>query len=170
MRPPSIAVITVGLLLTASCAHQPPGAATATVARSATAAHEQLEERQREFFAAVAAKDANRTAALFSDAAVLHVANMPPVEGRAAIHQFYGRMFGFLSASSATPESTQVSESGDMAVSIGRSANEFRGPEGPVEYAGKYVLVWRRLAGDWRIVLYGLSSNEPAAGPQGATP
>lgn len=160
MRAPSTAIAAVGLLLATSCAHQPPIAATAAAAHPATAA---LEERQAEFFAALAARDADRVAALFSDDAVLHVANMPPVEGRAAIRQFYGRMFGFLSASSATAETTQVSESGDMAVSIGRSANEFRGPEGPVEYAGKYVLVWRRLAGDWRIVLYGISSNQPAA-------
>jgi hypothetical protein len=45
----------------------------------------------------------------------------------------------------------------------GGVANAFRGPQGPIEYAGKYLLVWRKLADDWVIVLYGISSNQPEA-------
>jgi ketosteroid isomerase-like protein len=121
-----------------------------------------LEHRQSDFFAAVAARDADGLAALFADAAVVHVANMPPIEGRDAIHRFYGNMFRFLSGSSATPETIQVSDSGDLAYGIGSVSNEFRGPEGRVEYAGKYVLVWRKIAGDWMVVLYSISSNQPS--------
>jgi hypothetical protein len=50
-----------------------------------------------------------------------------------------------------------------MAYSFGRTSNQFRGPEGPVAYTGKYVLVWWKLGGQWMIVLCGVSSNEPAA-------
>jgi ketosteroid isomerase-like protein len=122
---------------------------------------ELLDQRQEEFTAAVAARDADRTAELFAEDAVLHIANRAPIEGNRAIRQFYGNVFGFMSASRATPETTRLAEGGDMAYGIGRTSNEFRGPDGPVEYTGKYLLVWRKIAGDWRIVAYSLSSNQP---------
>jgi uncharacterized protein (TIGR02246 family) len=147
---------TLALVLVAACA-QP---------RSVPGAFERdrLDQRQSEWFAAMAARDADALAALFSEGAVVHVANMPPVEGREAIRGFYERMFGFLAASRATPERTEVSASGDLAYSVGRSVNEFRGPGGAVEYVGKYVLVWERREGEWRVALYSISSNQSDAG------
>jgi ketosteroid isomerase-like protein len=141
--------------LAGACAHRQ--------AAPAEAERERLGQRQGELFAALAARDADRTAALFADDALLHVAGMPPIQGRIAIREFYSNVFGFLSASSATPEMTHISDSGDLAYGVGRVANAFRGPQGPVEYAGKYLLVWRKLADDWVIVLYGISSNQPEA-------
>jgi ketosteroid isomerase-like protein len=99
-------------------------------------------------------------AGLFADDAVLHVANMPPVQGRDAIRRFYGNLFGFLSASAATPETLHISAGGDMAYGVGSATNEFRGPQGPAVYAGKYFLVWRKVADEWMVVLYGVSSNQ----------
>ncbi len=118
-----------------------------------------LEARQAEFLDAMEARDASRVAGLFEDAAVLHVANMPPVEGREAIAGFYGNLFGFLLASAAVPERLELSEGGGMAWGIGRTTNEFMGPDGPVAYAGKYATVWRHGEGEWRIVLYSVSSD-----------
>jgi ketosteroid isomerase-like protein len=142
------------LLLGAGCSFDQP--------RALDAEWPPLLERQSEFFEAMEAKDADGIAALFSEDAVVHVANMPPVEGREAIRQFYGNLFGFLVASNAVPEETHLSAGGDMAYGFGRTSNEFRGPEGPVGYAGKYALVWYKFGGEWMIVLYGVSSNEPA--------
>ena len=122
-----------------------------------------LLERQSEFLEVMEAKDADGIAALFSEDAVVQVANMPPVEGLDAIRQFYGNLFSFLDASSAVVEETHMSAGRDMAYSFGRTSNQFRGPEGPVAYTGKYVLVWWKLGGQWMIVLYGVSSNEPVA-------
>jgi ketosteroid isomerase-like protein len=155
MRTDAAVVALVAVVLSMACAAPPAG--TDPVER------DRLDQRQREFFAAMAAKDADTVAELFSEAAVLHIANMPPIEGRPAIRRFYGNMFGFLSASTATPETLHVSAGGDLAYGVGSTSNEFRGPEGVVEYTGKYFLVWRKLAGDWMIVLYGVSSNQPAA-------
>lgn len=35
----------------------------------------------------------------------------------------------------------------------------FEGDQGRVEYAGKYLLVWEKRAGEWAIVLYSISNN-----------
>jgi uncharacterized protein (TIGR02246 family) len=121
---------------------------------------DRLEARQAEYFAAMADRDADRVAGLFAPDGVVHVANMPPVQGQAAIRQFYRNMFGFLTASTLTPEVTRVAAGGDMAFGTGSTSNEFRGPDGAVTYSGKYVLVWQRLEGDWRIAVYSISGNE----------
>jgi ketosteroid isomerase-like protein len=120
-----------------------------------------LDQRQQAFRAALEARDAERMAALFSENAVLHVANMPPIEGRRAIHRFYQRVFGFLAASNAVIEHTRVADSGDLAYSIGSVRNTFEGADGPVSYAGKYLLIWSRSGHDWTIDVYSISSNQP---------
>jgi ketosteroid isomerase-like protein len=140
------------LLLTAACTQ--PREVPTDVERA------RLEQRQDEFFAAIAAREEDRTAAMFADHAVLHVANMPAIEGRDAIRHFYGNLYRFLSASRATPDATQISASADMAYTVGRTVNEFRGPEGVVGFAGKFVLVWQLFGDDWMITLYGISSDE----------
>jgi hypothetical protein len=67
---------------------------------------------------------------------------------------------GFAPASSDV-RSVGASSSGDMAYLVGHAANEFRGPREPVAYAGKCSMVWRRRAGQWEIVLYSVSSDQP---------
>jgi ketosteroid isomerase-like protein len=137
--------------------------AAATAASAPSAARAVLEQRQQAFFAAMAARDADGVAALFAEDGVMQVAGMPPIEGGAAVRQFYGNMFGFLSASTATPTTTVIAAAGDMAYGTGSTVNEFRGQDGPLRFSGKYALVWRQLGGEWRIVLYSISSNQQDA-------
>jgi uncharacterized protein (TIGR02246 family) len=153
---PAAQVAVLALLLAGACAHQTPARAEVERGRQ--------ELRQDEYFAALAAGDAERVARLHAEDAVLHIANMPPIQGREAIRRFYQTMFGFLTASEITPESTRISSDGEMAWSAGRTSNEFRGPDGPMRYAGKFLLVWERRQGEWMVVFYGISGNEPTPG------
>jgi uncharacterized protein (TIGR02246 family) len=142
--------------------------ATACAARPqapAAAAHDiALERASSDFFAAVAARDPDRTAGHFAEDAVIHAADMPAVSGRAAIRTFYGNVFRFLGDTRSTAGTTRLAASGDMAYQTGRTTNVFQGEGGPVEFAGKYVLVWERREGEWRIAVYALSSDQrPAA-------
>ncbi len=70
-------------------------------------------------------------------------------------------MFRFIVASEAAPQTMRMSGSEDMAYSEGRVVNSFEGEEGPVEYTGKYLLVWEHRAGEWSIAVYSISNNEP---------
>jgi ketosteroid isomerase-like protein len=153
MRVVAIVVAAVAVL-TSACAHRAPPDADAAAS---------VAQRQGEFFMALSAKDVDATVAFFTDDAVLHVAGMPPIEGRTAIRQFYGNLFRFLSATTAAPETVHVSRSGDLAYSTGRASNEFQGADGLTAYSGKYVLVWTRDGGNWAIALYGVSSNQSDA-------
>jgi ketosteroid isomerase-like protein len=150
------AVVAVCAVLAGACAHRP--AASPEAERAA------LEQRQAGFLAAVAARDADRAAAFFAADAVLHIAGMPPVQGRTAIGAFYGNVFRFMAASRSTPASLRISSSGGMAWAAGSVVNSFQADQGTVEHAGKYLLVWEQHAGEWWIAAYGISSNQADAG------
>lgn len=160
-RPRVVFLRTLGIIAlavsAATCAHRP--------AVQADEDGEALQQRERDFLAAMQAKDLERTAAYFAESAVLHVANMAPVEGRAAIRQFYGNVFRFLNSSASTPEALRVASGGDMAYSVGRVTNIFQGPQGPVQYAGKYLLVWEKRENVWSIVAYSVSNNRAEGEP-----
>jgi uncharacterized protein (TIGR02246 family) len=146
--------IIVAILMLTSCASaRPPDALE----------RDPLGQRQAEFFAAMADRDATALAALFADDAVVHVAGMPPVEGRESIRQFYQNLFRFLESSRAAPGRAEVSAARDIAWTHGRVVNVFGGAQGPTEYAGKYVVVWRRQALDWQVALYAVSNNQSEA-------
>jgi ketosteroid isomerase-like protein len=141
------------LLALAACAPAP--------AVVVAAAPQRLEQRQSEFLAALSARDVERTMAHFADDAVLHIANMPAIQGRAAIGRFYENVFRFLAASDPMAELTRVSSGGDMAYTVGRVTNTFAGEQGEVEHTGKFTLVWERRDGEWWVAVYGISSDRP---------
>jgi ketosteroid isomerase-like protein len=122
-----------------------------------------LEMRQNELFAALGARNAAAVGNHFAESAVMHVANAAPIEGRAAIESFYANLFRFLDSSEMTPSVLEISREGDMAYGLGASTNVFRRGEELTSYEGKYVLVWRKFDGDWKLVLYAVSSNQAAA-------
>jgi ketosteroid isomerase-like protein len=145
----------VALLLTVGCG-QPPSA-------SLDAEWPLLLERQGDFLEAMASRDVDGIASLFTEGAVLHVVNLPPVEGRDAIVQFFGNLFGSLTASHAEVEETHMSAGADMAYSFGKTTNHFQRGEGIQSYGGKFALVWVKIEGEWVIVLHSVSSNQQEA-------
>jgi uncharacterized protein (TIGR02246 family) len=150
------AAIAALTLLAAACAHHRPALSEA--------GRDSLELRQQAFVTALVTRDADALAGVFAEDGVLHVAGMPAVEGRPAIRDFYRKMFDFLAGSAIVMDQAHVSSGGDMAYAIGQASNEFRGSQGPVAYAGKFSLVWRREAGQWVIALYSVSSDQPDPG------
>jgi ketosteroid isomerase-like protein len=148
------------LALASACATLPP-----RTAPDADAAG--LAMRERSLLEALSARDAAATSRHFAEDAVLHVAGMPPVSGRAAIHDFYHTVFRFLRASEPESETLRVSSGGDMGYGTGRVTNVFDGEGGPVRHVGKYILVWERREGEWLVTAYGISSDraEPVREP-----
>jgi uncharacterized protein (TIGR02246 family) len=153
MSPRTVAAAALALLMTGACAHR------ALVLPEPEAAEQELRQRHSAFLEALGARDAAQAASFFAEDAVLHVANMPPVQGRTAIASFYGNVFRFMTASRPTTQTVRVAASADLAYTEGTVTNAFQGEQGPVEYEGKYLLVWERRGGVWSVVVYSLSSN-----------
>lgn len=150
MNWPTIAAAALVALI-AGCAHS-----GSTVPERGTGS---LEERQAGFLSALGAGDLDGTVAYFAEDAVLHIANMPPHRGRAAIRGLYENVFRFSTASEHLPESLTIASGGDMAYGFGSVNTVFAREGGPVAYAGKYLLVWERLDGEWLIAAYSISND-----------
>jgi ketosteroid isomerase-like protein len=148
-------LVAAALILSAACAHRP--------AQRAGGEYPRLDARQNSFLEALSARDLERTTGYFAADASVHVANMPTLRGRDAIGGFYGNVFRFLRESSSVPEMIEMSASEDLAYSTGAVANAFDSPDGRVEFTGKYILVWKRVAGEWLIAHYGISNDQPAS-------
>ena len=148
----SAPVIAMIAMLAGGCAHRAPVPSAPDAAG--------LEQRQSDFLEALTAKNPDQVAAHFAEDAVIHIANLPPIQGREAIRQLYRNIFRFLRASTYTPDVLRLAGSGDMAYSAGGVTTAFDGEQGLVEYPGKYLLIWVRRDGDWSIVAYSISNNQ----------
>jgi uncharacterized protein (TIGR02246 family) len=113
----------------------------------------------------VKAKDAAGISALYAEDGAVMPPNAPIGKGRDAIRQTWASMMqtpGF--DLTFVPEQIIVSSSGDMA--LDRGTYKFTAaPKGTVETdTGKYVVVWRKIGGDWKAAADIFNSDSAASG------
>jgi len=113
----------------------------------------------------VKAKDAAGIAEIYTEDGAVMPPNAPIGKGRAAIEQTWASMMrtpGF--GLTITPEQIVISSSGDMALDRGTYALTVA-PAGTTQSdTGKYVVVWRKIGGDWKAAADIFNSNLPASG------
>ena len=113
----------------------------------------------------VKAKDAAGISALYADDGAVMPPNAPIGKGRDAIQQTWASMMrtpGF--DLTFAPEQIVVSSSGDMALDRGRYRLTIA-PEGTAQTdTGKYVVVWRKIGGEWKAAADIFNSDLPASG------
>ncbi len=129
-------------------------AACATTPRVDRASEEQrIRELSQRQMAAAQAKDAAAMATFYADDAVFMGANQATLRGRDAIRRGMEGMFALPNlAFSFTPTTIQVAESGDIAYETGTYRFGADMPGGRLDDAGKYLTIWRKIGGEWRIV------------------
>jgi uncharacterized protein (TIGR02246 family) len=113
----------------------------------------------------VKAKDASGIAEIYAEDGAVMPPNAPIGIGRAAIQRTWASMMrtpGF--DLTFTPEQIVISSSGDMALDRGIYTLTVA-PAGTTQTdTGKYVVVWRKIGGDWKAVADIFNSNLPASG------
>jgi uncharacterized protein (TIGR02246 family) len=116
--------------------------------------NQEIEQRNREFVAALKRGDAAGVAALYMDDARVLPPGGTMVSGRQAIQQFWQSVMD-----AGVPEvdlrTQQVESSGDLAYEFGSATLRIQ-PEGgsPTTDTIKYVLVWKRRAGGaWQLAV-----------------
>ena len=119
--------------------------------------------RSEALVAAEAAGEWEKAVGFFAPDAVVQPANAPQVVGREATLELY-QMFPAIIEFEGTITEIVPAASGDMAYEYGINRLVFDTPDGPVEDLGKYLVVWRRIGGEWLVSAIAFSSDAP---PQG---
>jgi uncharacterized protein (TIGR02246 family) len=147
----TLSILTLLLLLVgiAACADKTE---TLPVRADMSADEQKIRELGQKWDAAVRAKDAVACAGFYaSDGAMLN-ADAPLARGTAAITAAWQRLLSMRNVN-LTFASTQliVSNGGDMAYDVGTYELSFDDDKGMVRDVGKYVTVWKKVGGEWKV-------------------
>ena len=139
-----ISVLSLACSLPASV---PDNAATEKAIRQATL----------DWAAAEASNNTDSAMAFLWEDATMQPPNAPEVHGHAAIRAGYESV-RFVSV---TVGPTEVHASGDLAAIWGPLTVVIQGPAGPITLDQKFVAVWQRRDGKWKVIQNSWSDNAP---------
>lgn len=115
--------------------------------------------------AAEMARDTEGALAHYAGDAVAQPANMPAVQGTDALRALYAEFFALPFEFSATREGTRLAADASMAWEWG--ANHFTAEDGTVMH-GKYIGVWEKVDGAWKVKAVAFSEDAPVQRPVNA--
>ncbi len=124
---------------------------------------EQIKEMDAKWVAAFKQGDFATIEALYAANGLLLPSNSPPIEGPKAIAAVWKSwselpnvevVFG--------PNRIEASTSGDMAYDYGWYTFAFDTDNGRVTDKGKYVVVWKKIGGTWKVAADIFNTNLPA--------
>lgn len=116
----------------------------------------------RRMLAAAQGNDPSTFGAAFTEDGRMLFPNMDAVVGREAITAKATEDFavpGF--TLSWQPTHVEIARSGDLAVSSGTYELALTTPGGPVEDRGKYMTVWRKVDGEWKVAADMMNTSVP---------
>ena len=122
-------------------------AATMTIAAQGDA-RPAIEAANKQFIAAVAKGDAAALAGMYTTNAIAFPPNDEPAKGRAAIQKLWQGVVAS-GIKGATLTTSEVETYGDTAHEVGSYEMKVEG--GKVVDRGKYVVVWKREQGQWKL-------------------
>ena len=120
-------------------------------------------ELNQKWYKLETAKQLDAVMDFMTEDVIMQVGDMPPINGKSEVRKLFVEMFKTLVSSSGGPVRIEVSASGDLAYDIGNTKSSWIGAGGKrVEVDMKYLLVWKKVGGEWKCVAGGFSNNQPA--------
>ena len=129
-----------------------------------------IRELEMRWSDAAAQKDLDAIMAFYAPEGAAVWPDAPAAHGAAAIRAAWVELLKTPGlALHFTPERIDVANAGDIAVDFGSVESEFDGPQGRVKDVAKYLVVWQKLNGTWKVLYDSFNSNRPAApAPEGS--
>ncbi len=113
--------------------------------------------------AAVARKDVKAIVNFYTTDGVFLPQNGPMSVGRDAIGKAWTGLLQLPGISlTFKPTRIDVTKAGDMAADIGTYKLSFDGKQGRVQDRGKYVVVWKKVDGEWKALADIINTSMPA--------
>jgi len=123
----------------------------------------QINEISAKWVAAFKQRDFAMIEALYASDGLLLPSNSPPIEGPKAIVEVWKSWAELPNVEVVFGTNRiEVSSSGDMAYDYGWYTFAFDTDDGRFEDKGKYIVVWKRVDGAWKIAADILNTNLPA--------
>lgn len=115
----------------------------------------------KEFSAAIVAKDAARLGSLYAKDAIAFSPNSEMIKGREAIQAFWK---GFMDGGFTAPiETIETELDGKFGIEVGKYT--IMDASGKTVDQGKYVVVWKKEDGKWKLYRDIWNTNMPATPP-----
>lgn len=141
-----------------ACAPPPPPAP------DLAAIEAEVRTASRAVAAAEAAKDIETALTFWTADAVVHAANEPMSQGLDGVRAAYEGLFAEevgLAEFESTTTAIHVASSGDLAWEHGSNRMVFNTPAGPMTDMGKYMVIWSKRDGAWKVAAIAFSSDAP---------
>lgn len=122
---------------------------------------DEVRARSRAVVAAEESKDYKKAVTFFLPDAVIQTADMPQFQDADKLLELYETVLGQTTEFEGTTTEIVPAASGDMAYEYGINRFVFPTPNGPLEMFGKYLLVWRKVEGEWMVAAISVSNNAP---------
>lgn len=135
-----------------------------------SAVQEEVRAASESLINAESAKDIDAATAFYAADAIVQPPNAPLVQGTEAVRALYDQYFNETSVSEigSTTTAVTVAPSGDMAWEYGVNRVVLDLPDGPYTDMGKYLAVWAKQDGSWKVVALAFSSDAPPPSPSAA--
>ena len=126
---------------------------------------ENVRARSRELVAAEVAQDTEAALAFWAEDGVAQPAGTPQVKGLDEIRALYDGFFRQIKRFESIPSHLEVSQGGDLAYEYGVNRIVVSGPEGDLLDLGKYLVVWKKIDGEWFVAALSFTSDAGAPAP-----
>ena len=111
------------------------------------------------------AKDIDKIVSFFASDAVVMEPNMPISVGIEAIRKSQESWFSdttvLYNTFTATIDTIEISASGDLAYARGTGRLSINTPNGPVEEVDKWIDIWKKINGEWKVIVNIWNSDKP---------
>jgi ketosteroid isomerase-like protein len=122
-----------------------------------------IRELAMKFGAAVAARDVDAVVSFYTFDTIVLDPETPARRGADAMRIAWTEFMKNPGLSvRLVPEKIDVAAAGDLAADFGRFELQIEGPAGKIKHVHKYVSVWRKVGGQWKILYDAWNTNAPA--------
>jgi uncharacterized protein (TIGR02246 family) len=160
MRLRELALVLLASLF-ASCSQ--PAPASAPKPDMATE-EKAIREADATWLKAAQARDASAEAAVFATDGVAYREHTDPLVGPVAFQEWSAKEYveNPKEVAAWTTEAIQITDSGELAVQTGQFHVAGLGPKGDGEDKGRYVTIWKKVNGEWKVAHDISSTTMPA--------